>query len=251
MDKPTSKSFSSIKFIQTIFHLQRLSLYAFGFFFLILLASIPVTAKENKNTIDWDDLVPKMAPLNDPFKSLNIDQQFDLKTLISMRDMIPGEFVYGIDEDSDSDNEKEIRQRLSSQGVDVDAMVGEYDKLVKEITVRNKMTVNDLDGKIVRIPGYTLPLEYTDTSIKELLLVPYLGACIHTPPPPPNQTVFVELEESYAANGLYEAVWITGRMKVKNTSKSLSYVDGSAGIDVGYILEGIEVEPYEFEDRED
>jgi hypothetical protein len=45
-----------------------------------------------------------------------------------------------------------------------------------------------LDGAAVRIPGYVVPLEQTKEGVKEFLLVPYFGACIHSPPPPSNQT---------------------------------------------------------------
>ena len=56
--------------------------------------------------------------------------------------------------------------------------------------------VKDLDGMKVRLPGYTVPFEYgANAEIKEFLLVPYYGACLHAPPPPPNQTVFVKSDE--------------------------------------------------------
>ena len=44
-----------------------------------------------------------------------------------------------------------------------------------------------LDGKLVKVPGFAVPLEDWASSVTEFLLVPYVGACIHTPPPPPNQ----------------------------------------------------------------
>ena len=58
-------------------------------------------------------------------------------------------------------------------------------------------TVESLDGETVRIPGFVLPLEFDETSIKEFLLVPYFGACIHTPPPPANQVIHGKLAVSY------------------------------------------------------
>ena len=53
----------------------------------------------------------------------------------------------------------------------------------------------DLNDKDVRIPGFIVPLEYKESEIvTRFLLVPYFGACIHEPPPPPNQTIYVVYE---------------------------------------------------------
>jgi hypothetical protein len=53
----------------------------------------------------------------------------------------------------------------------------------------------DLQGTKVRLPGYVVPLEYSQGAIREFLLVPYFGACIHSPPPPANQIVLVRLDK--------------------------------------------------------
>ena len=80
----------------------------------------------------------------------------------------------------------------------------------------------------------------------EFLLVPYVGACIHTPPPPPNQIVHVRTEEAYTTDGgLYTPVWVNGLMKTEQSQSNLNFVDGSAGIPSSYALEAVSVEPYE------
>ena len=60
--------------------------------------------------------------------------------------------------------------------------------------------VPELDGKRVRIGGYVVPLDFEATNVKEFLLVPFVGACIHVPPPPPNQIIYVK-----SAKGLRRA----------------------------------------------
>jgi hypothetical protein len=71
--------------------------------------------------------------------------------------------------------------------------------------------VRKLDGQTVRVAGYIVPLDDDAREISEFLLVPYVGACIHTPPPPPNQMVYVKMTRNERARfGLMDGVWVTG-----------------------------------------
>ena len=211
------------------------------FFTLILV--LPLQAAEVARTIKWDNLIPQMAPLENPFTGLSMDQRTDFEVLVGIRDMKRRGFFSEVNETSD--DETEIRERLTRQGLSVNNYMVEYERLEKEIIKRNKMTNTELDGQIVRIPGYALPLEHKDMGVTELLLVPYVGACIHVPPPPANQIVYVTMEDAYMSTDLFEPVWITGRMIIKATNQLLTYVDGTAGIDTAYTLKGKKIEPYE------
>ena len=98
-------------------------------------------------------------------------------------------------------------------------------------------TLKKLEGKLVRIPGFVVPLDDFQEDGAEFLLVPYYGACVHTPPPPPNQIVMVEMIGKKAIKlNLFDAVWMSGRLKI-------SSVESPYGT-VGYQLEGLKVEPY-------
>ena len=76
-------------------------------------------------------------------------------------------------------------------------------------------TIASLNGAWVKLPGYIVTLEMTQDGLEEFLLVPYFGACVHTPPPPANQIVHVRL--ATPARGLYsmDPVWVTGQMRVQ------------------------------------
>ena len=89
------------------------------------------------------------------------------------------------------------------------------DRLQAELDQRDQIIHKDLGGQIVRISRYPLPLEMGAGGVKEFLLVPYVGACIHTPPPLPNQMVFAKLCEEYEVTSLYDPVWITGQIRVE------------------------------------
>lgn len=83
--------------------------------------------------------------------------------------------------------------------------------------------VPEMNGRAIRIPGFVVPLEVSeDQRITEFFLVPYYGACIHVPPPPPNQIIHVRYEEGFTAEALYDAFWITGTLRTAETVNELA-----------------------------
>jgi hypothetical protein len=82
--------------------------------------------------------------------------------------------------------------------------------------------VTALDGKRVRIGGYVVSLDFDATRVKEFLLVPFVGACIHVPPPPANQIVYVKSEQGFDVSGTFDPVWVTGTLKVTTAHTGLA-----------------------------
>ncbi|MFK7762336.1 MAG: DUF3299 domain-containing protein [Roseobacter sp.] len=95
-----------------------------------------------------------------------------------------------------------------------------------------------LDGALIRMPGFIIPLEVSSDGVSEFVLVPYVGACIHVPPPPPNQLVFVTAKTPWPSDNLWEAVWVTGLMKTELQWTEIA--------DTGYTLSADEMEIYEW-----
>ena len=209
---------------------------------LLLVVAAPLSAAETPKVLTWEGLIPQGPPIDNPYQYLPIDQQVELEMLATIRSQVAAGLmneVHPMFEDA-----REIEFKLRQEGIDVDRMVGLVQKMQSEVAARNSELAHDLDGQLVRLPGYVLPLEFEGTSVKEFLLVPYVGACIHVPPPPINQTVVVHLNQSYAAKELYEPVWVTGRMTVKRSKRALTLVDGDADVEAGYTIQGTRVEPY-------
>lgn len=94
----------------------------------------------------------------------------------------------------------------------------------------------DLEGAFIRMPGYVVPLDIDARGVKTFLLVPYVGACIHVPPPPANQLVYVETVEPWPHADLWAAVWVTGTMRTQLQSTNLG--------EIGYALDAVEMEHY-------
>lgn len=95
---------------------------------------------------------------------------------------------------------------------------------------------NAMIGQSVRLPGYLVPLEETKDGLKEFLLVPYFGACIHSPPPPANQIVHVLPKAPATGLRSMDTVWVTGVLAAVRTD---SYMGVS-----GYRIEATQVTPY-------
>lgn len=80
-----------------------------------------------------------------------------------------------------------------------------------------------LNGAEGRLPGYIVPVTITeDNKISEFFVVPYFGACIHVPPPPPNQIVYVTLATPIAVTDIYDAFWVEGTLRVETVQKDIA-----------------------------
>ena len=191
--------------------------------------------------IGWNDLV-RHIEFDDPFEALSMDQLRDLSLVAKVREMQTREREVG----EVTLGEVEIAtQRLKAANVDIDGLLARRAEIRELREQRATAVVDELNGRQVSIPGYALPLEFSGTKITEFLLVPWVGACIHTPPPPSNQIVYVKSENGIENKGLFTPVVVKGEMLVKNAKKDLYLVDGIASIDAGYILQASAVEPYE------
>jgi hypothetical protein len=91
-----------------------------------------------------------------------------------------------------------------------------------------------LDGMLIKSPGFMVPLEDNMKQVSQFLLVPSPQACIHVPPPPPNQMILVNMKSG--AKVEFGPIWVHGKLKIKTTRTQYG--------DVSYELEGLYVEPY-------
>jgi uncharacterized protein len=102
----------------------------------------------------------------------------------------------------------------------------------------NKAPANpQLAGAAVRIPGFVVPLDAPGKAQREFLLVPYFGACIHTPPPPANQIIHVSSRKPLKDIGEMIAVWVNGTLAIESSETAM----GAAG----YRMSLEKIEPYE------
>jgi uncharacterized protein len=92
-------------------------------------------------------------------------------------------------------------------------------------------------GREVRIPGFMVPFEDGMSGVNEFLLVPYFGACIHTPPPPPNQIVYGRMQGDRRVEvNIWDAVYVEGVLDIES-------IESPYGT-VGHQVLGSAVKPY-------
>ncbi|NNN99188.1 DUF3299 domain-containing protein [Vibrio sp. B1-2] len=95
----------------------------------------------------------------------------------------------------------------------------------------------ELNGSMVKIPGFVIPLEGDANNVTEFLLVPYFGACIHVPPPPPNQIIYVKYPQGAPIQQLWDVIYLIGTLKTESVSHDLA--------ETAYVIEGTAIEEYD------
>jgi len=177
---------------------------AFGVFSYLASSTHP-TADSNSLTLKWEDLVPLE------------DREVVQKSLAELSAWNDGDSWE--DESFDDLTQLEDFQTMPFERPEYDVgMVTAY---------------NDQE---VRIPGYIVPIAYIGEAVSEFLLVPFIGACIHVPPPPPNQIVLVQPRKPFIIEDTWEPVYAKGAFKTSEVSTELAQV--------GYIMWQADIEPF-------
>lgn len=197
---------------------------------------LPVQAEQVRE-LAWKDLIPAHVTSEKPFAKLTQEQQEQIYWIITMRD---SRAMYGVkDKDTLAEEINKEMPELKKEGFDIQKA------LAKRSEIRTSVN-KELIGQRIRMGGYLLPLEVSGTKVVEFLLVPFVGACIHVPPPPPNQIIHVKAEKGagYQSRNLYETVLVTGVISVGSIVKDLFLKDGSAPVDIGYSMRANRIKSY-------
>lgn len=163
--------------------------------------------KEEFTTIEWPDLIPEEI----------------LDILLN-----PPNYVTETEDGSVDDQiESNIKNALTAASDDP------YQRALSSTEVKPEM-----NGRKVRIPGFVVPLEFDEEQvITQFFLVPYFGACLHMPPPPPNQIILVNSTAGLTVDALYTPFWISGELSTTITENDMATS--------AYSLKMAKYEPYQ------
>ncbi|WP_209598150.1 DUF3299 domain-containing protein [Ruegeria sp. HKCCSP351] len=217
--------------LRSLLWLRSLSVIVF-----IATQSLAAAASEDTSSplASWDALAPTVEPFDDPFLAMTLEQKRDLRDVLLSREA-----------ETAGSGSLELRGaasaariRLEAAGLDPDYL------LVQRLVVMERrreeatgVTSTFLDQRVL-LDGFVLPLVWDGDRVVEFLLVPWVGACIHTPPPPPNQIVHVAFPEGLKLERRFEAVRLEGTMRHRPAEHALFLIDGSRQIPASYGLDG-------------
>jgi hypothetical protein len=204
----------------------------------LTLAASVVSADQTKE-IDWTDLAGPASSFENPFESLTDLQMQTLARILRL------DYLAEADTDKNARNDAaSLRVELANDGIDADFLLQERLRIMTKLENESRTPNTTVVGQTIRMPGYLLPLEMDGNLAVEFLLVPTVGACIHTPPPPANQIVHVHYPAGYPTENLYTPVWISGELRSEFDSHSLYMVDGETDVDVTYTMDADSVIAY-------
>lgn len=146
--------------------------------------------------IEWIDLMP----------------EDDLDALLN-----PPDFLDDIADGS-------VEDQIASQ---IQMTTGQADGSRYHQALTSTRVIPAFDGQAIRLPGFIVPLEFGENQqVTTFFLVPYFGACIHLPPPPPNQIIYAEYDKGLQLESLYEPFWISGQLSttmIENDTATAAY----------------------------
>lgn len=154
----------------------------------------PTFAEEDTlyTTIEWIDLMPKE----------------DLEAL-----MAPPEEINDIEDGTEYD---QITNQLSNT-LSL-ASDSRYQQALTSVNVRP-----EYNQQTIRLPGFVVPITTDENQrVTAFFLVPYFGACIHMPPPPPNQIIFAEYPKGINSNSIYDPYWVEGTLHTTLTENDMA-----------------------------
>lgn len=172
---------------------KRFDVIFISLFSLLLTLSFSLVAVANQyEEIDWVELIP----------------QEDLDALLN-----PPAYL---DEIEDGSFEDQIASDMLS------ALEQSGDDRYQQALVSTKF-VEEYDQRVIRLPGFVVPVEMNEKQqVTEFFLVPYFGACIHYPPPPPNQIIYVTMKDGLSLNDIQQPYWIEGTLSTMLTENEIA-----------------------------
>jgi hypothetical protein len=157
----------------------------------VLIYSLTVHAQTKYIDIEWTELIPAD----------------DLEALLN-----PPDFLLELEDQAENDNMKALKEVSPT-----DATAKRFQQALESTRI-----IETFDGKKIRLPGFVVPLETDEKQrVTQFFIVPYFGACLHMPPPPPNQIIFVKSSAGIELISLYDAFWFEGVLSIDTTDSLL------------------------------
>jgi len=201
------------------------------FLFCLCLLSSYSCLCQQYHLIIWEDLKPH-PHFKDPFKKLSSYELYKLGSLAKIEQNTKNKDL----SKDDKKRRAELQNWLAQKNIDYKHLLAIQDR-VETIRKEQLQNVNrSLDHSSVEISGYLLPLNFQNEKANEFLLVPWVGACIHTPAPAKNQIIYIKTAEWIDAVALFEPVSVSGKIQILEAQNDLFLSDGTSQIASSYSI---------------
>jgi hypothetical protein len=189
----------------------------FGFALIPICALWMASASaEEPRTLSWEDLAVKVSAADNPFVTLSTEQ---LMALSDVAGRARAKSAWR-NPDAGGSRDREEGRDSAAAGWRRCRWTARQTRLDRrEKACRHQRRESGARRENDRMPGYVLPLEFSGSKVTEFLLVPWVGACIHTPPPEANQIVYVKADKPFDIRRTFDAVWVTGRIAATGTKE--------------------------------
>lgn len=111
-------------------------------------------------------------------------------------------------------------------------------ELLKTLEVDKSNKVKPLKPEIkkvikseVSLKGFMMPIDYDSKAVSEFLFMPYIPSCMHVPPPPANQLIFVKMKKGVSVVPSFAPVEIVGKL----------FLEENKELESSYKIEGIKL----------
>ncbi|MCA0937152.1 DUF3299 domain-containing protein [Vibrio alginolyticus] len=202
-------------------------------YLFLIITCLAVHTVQAAQEISWESLIPDQPKFQSvsPANKALVTEIYVYEVAMQSRQLSPMEL--------DGYNQRvTLAEKL---GLNVRELVAEMAAGEQELN----RVISDLYINNIKLVGFLVPLEMTGLEVTQFILVPTAGACIHTPPPPVNQTILVEFPEGYEMSSLYTPVWVTGDLKADKVDASVALIDGNQPVEAGYVIDASQVQIYE------
>ena len=172
------------------------------------------TGTSDYRTVEWEQLIPP-----NELEILSKQPPVNIHDNPSLVDEIQKELEILSKTPADLTEDPSLLARILDK-IEITTPFEDEDAYVQAQTSAN--VIPELDGQLIQIPGFVVPLDFKNKNITQFLLVPYFGACIHVPPPPPNQIILVTFPKGLKERNMNDPIWISGKLSTTLVENDLA-----------------------------
>ena len=176
----------------------------------------------------WHTLVPSLPSYHDPFLALSSEQLAEVGYVVGLRQRIEQRVITDGDGPAIAelrDEQALLAENLAEEGVDVDYLLGERERVMAARRAAATSRSKELLGSRLVLDGYMIPLNKDFSRFYLVENSPLLVIGHDHSAPPPNQVVELTLEQPIEFDA-EQRVIVTGTLDKAESQHTVNMPDG-------------------------